>query len=263
MITIEAAFKKTLKKGDKAFVPYIMAGDGGLETLKDKVLFLEDAGATAIELGIPFSDPVADGPIIQAAGIRSLEAGTTLRGVFETIQSFRSLTSIPLVIMTYLNPVLAYGPEAFFQDCEKAAINGLIVPDLPVEEEVLLEELAAKHNVEIIRLVTLTSPIDRIENISKKGKGFLYAVTVTGITGSRSNFQAHLGAHLLKVKEVSPIPVLAGFGISSPEHVTSMTEYCDGVIVGSRIVELFSQNNLDEIKALIAASKKGNTLSAI
>ncbi|MBQ6446815.1 tryptophan synthase subunit alpha [Cytobacillus oceanisediminis] len=263
MITIEAAFKKTLEKGDKAFVPYIMAGDGGLETLKDKVLFLEEAGATAIELGIPFSDPVADGPIIQAAGIRSLEAGTTLRGVFETIQSFRSLTSIPLVIMTYLNPVLAYGPESFFQDCEKAAINGLIVPDLPVEEEVLLEELAAKHNVEIIRLVTLTSPIDRIENISKKGKGFLYAVTVTGITGSRTNFQAHLGAHLLKVKEVSPIPVLAGFGISSPEHVASMAEYCDGVIVGSRIVELFSQNNLDEIKALIAASKKGNTLSAI
>lgn len=263
MITIEAAFKAVLDKGDKAFVPYIMAGDGGLETLKEKVLFLEEAGATAIELGIPFSDPVADGPIIQAAGIRSLQAGTTLKGVLETIQSFRGLTNIPLVIMTYLNPILAYGVEKFFQDCEEAVINGLIVPDLPVEEEVLLEEAAAKYRVEIIRLVTLTSPLDRIEKIAKKGNGFLYAVTVTGITGSRSSFHDHLGAHLLKVKEVSPIPVLAGFGISSPEHVMSMTEYCDGVIVGSKIVQLFSENKLEEIKALIAASKKGNTLPAI
>ncbi|MCM3362903.1 tryptophan synthase subunit alpha [Niallia sp. Sow4_A1] len=263
MKTIREVFHEVLEKGDKAFVPYIMAGDGGLETLKDKVLFLEEAGATAIELGIPFSDPVADGPIIQSAGIRSLQAGTTLKGVFESIQSFRELTTIPLVMMTYLNPILAYGVEVFFQDCEKASINGLIVPDLPVEEEVIIEKLAAKHHVEIIRLVTLTSPLERIENIAKKGNGFLYAVTVNGITGSRTSFQEHLGTHLLKVKEVSPIPVLAGFGISSPEHVTSMTEYCDGVIVGSRIVELFSENKLEEIKELIAASKKGNTLSAI
>lgn len=119
MITIEAAFKATLDKGDKAFVPYIMAGDGGLETLKEKVLFLEEAGATAIELGIPFSDPVADGPIIQVAGIRSLQAGTTLKGVLETIQSFRELTNIPLVIMTYLNPILAYGVENFFRIVKK------------------------------------------------------------------------------------------------------------------------------------------------
>lgn len=256
MITINEAFNKVLENGDKAFVPYIMAGDGGLDTLKEKILFLEQAGATAIELGIPFSDPVADGPIIQAAGIRSLQNGTTLKGVFQTIQSFRESTTIPLIMMTYLNPVIAYGLQAFFQDCEKASINGIIIPDLPVEEEEILLGLAKKYHVEIIRLVTLTSPIERIEMIAKKGNGFLYAVTVTGITGARTTFNEHLGPHLLQVKEVSPIPVLAGFGISTPEHVKAMIEYCDGVIVGSKIVELFEQNKLEEIQELIAASKK-------
>ena len=263
MISIKDAFDKVLEKGDKAFVPYIMAGDGGLDSLKDKITFLENAGATAIEVGIPFSDPVADGPIIQAAGIRSLQAGTTLKGVFNTIQSFRASTNIPLIMMTYLNPILAYGLESFFKDCENASINGIIVPDLPVEEEDLLSDVAEQYGVEIIRLVTLTSPLDRIEDIAKKGNGFLYAVTVTGITGSRTTFQDHLGTHLLKVKEVSPIPVLAGFGISSPEHVQSMTQYCDGVIVGSKIVDLFDKNKLDEIKELIDASKIGKTIRTV
>ncbi|MCT2346429.1 tryptophan synthase subunit alpha [Bacillales bacterium AN1005] len=256
MTTIAERFDEVKKNGDKAFVPYIMAGDGGLETLEEKIKFLENAGATAIELGIPFSDPVADGPIIQAAGIRALQAGTTLKKVFDTLVSFRETTTIPIVFMTYLNPILAYGIEAFFASCEKSGVNGLIVPDMPIEEEGLLLSSAQKHQVEIIRLVTLTSSIDRIAQIAKKGNGFLYAVTVTGITGSRTVFQAQLGEHLLKVKEVSPIPVLAGFGISTPEHVKEMTKHCDGVIVGSKIVELFHKNELDEIKSLIAASKK-------
>ncbi|WP_445506213.1 tryptophan synthase subunit alpha [Niallia sp. 03190] len=256
MITIAEAFAQVKKNGDKAFVPYIMAGDGGLESLEEKIKFLENAGATAIEVGIPFSDPVADGPIIQAAGIRALKAGTTLKKVFETISSFRASTSIPLVFMTYINPILSYGIEAFFQSCNKANINGIIVPDLPIEEEEILLPFAEKYQVEIVRLVTLTSPIDRIETIAKKGNGFLYAVTVTGITGARTSFQEHLGQHLLNVKEVSAIPVLAGFGISTPEHVKSMTQYCDGVIVGSKIVDLFDKNDLEGIKNLIAASKK-------
>ncbi|MDE5053339.1 tryptophan synthase subunit alpha [Niallia taxi] len=256
MTTIAERFDEVKRNGDKAFVPYIMAGDGGLETLEEKIKFLENAGATAIELGIPFSDPVADGPIIQAAGIRALQAGTTLKKVFDTLASFRETTTIPIVFMTYLNPILAYGIEAFFASCEKSGVNGLIVPDMPIEEEGLLLSSAQKHQVEIIRLVTLTSSIDRIAQIAKKGNGFLYAVTVTGITGSRTVFQAQLGEHLLKVKEVSPIPVLAGFGISTPEHVKEMTKHCDGVIVGSKIVELFHKNELDEIKSLIAASKK-------
>lgn len=256
MVTIAEAFAKVKENGDKGFVPYIMAGDGGLETLEKKIKFLEESGATAIEVGIPFSDPVADGPIIQAAGIRALKAGTTLNKVFNTIISFRKETSIPLVFMTYINPILSYGVEAFFQSCKEANINGLIVPDMPMEEEEILLAAAAKHDVELIRLVTLTSPMERIATIANKGNGFLYAVTVTGITGARTTFQEHLGPHLLKVKEISPIPVLAGFGISTPEHVKNMTQYCDGVIVGSKIVELFDQNDLEGIKALINATKK-------
>ncbi|PKG23802.1 tryptophan synthase subunit alpha [Niallia nealsonii] len=256
MATIAEAFAKVQENGDKGFVPYIMAGDGGLETLEEKIKFLEESGATAIEVGIPFSDPVADGPIIQAAGIRALKAGTTLNKVFNTIISFRKETSIPLVFMTYINPILSYGVEAFFKSCEEANINGLIVPDMPMEEEEILLNAATKHQVELIRLVTLTSPMERIATIANKGNGFLYAVTVTGITGARTTFQEHLGPHLLKVKEVSPIPVLAGFGISTPEHVKNMTQYCDGVIVGSKIVELFDKNDLEGIKALINATKK-------
>ncbi|MFT8320466.1 MAG: tryptophan synthase subunit alpha [Bacillus sp. (in: firmicutes)] len=256
MLTIAEAFAEVKKNGDKAFVPYIMAGDGGLESLEEKIKFLEKAGATAIEIGIPFSDPVADGPIIQAAGIRALQAGTTLKKVFEAIVSFRASTTIPLVIMTYINPILSFGIEAFFQSCKKASIQAIIVPDLPIEEEDMLLTYADNYQVEIIRLVTLTSPIDRIETIAKKGNGFLYAVTVTGITGSRASFQEHLGTHLLNVKEVSPIPVLAGFGISTPDHVKNMTQYCDGVIVGSKIVDLFEKNDLEGIQELINASKK-------
>lgn len=256
MTKLKDAFFTVLENGDKAFVPYIMAGDGGIASLKDKVIFLQEAGVTAIEVGIPFSDPVADGPVIQEAGIRALQEGTTLKSVLQSIESFAEEITVPIVVMTYINPIIAYGLEAFFYDCQKAKISGLIVPDLPIEEESLIQVLADQHQVEIIRLVTLTSPIDRIETIAKKGNGFLYAVTVTGITGSRASFQEHLGTHLLRVKEVSPIPVLAGFGISTPEHVKNMTNYCDGVIVGSKIVELFAKNDLEGIKQLIAASKK-------
>lgn len=258
MKTIAESFAEVKQNGNKAFVPYIMAGDGGLESLESKIKFLEKAGATAIELGIPFSDPVADGPIIQAAGIRALQAGTTVKGVFEALTSFRASTSIPIVFMTYLNPILAYGIVEFFESCQKAGVNGIIVPDLPIEEEGILSSSAKASGVEIIRLVTLTSSMDRIATIASKGNGFLYAVTVTGITGARTTFQEHLGAHLLKVKEVSPIPVLAGFGISTPEHVKNMTQYCDGVIVGSKIIDLFEKNDLEAIQALINASKKVN-----
>ncbi|MCE4047533.1 MULTISPECIES: tryptophan synthase subunit alpha [Bacillaceae] len=256
MVTIAERFAQVEKNGDKAFVPYIMAGDGGLDTLEEKIKFLESSGATAIELGIPFSDPVADGPIIQAAGIRALQAGTTLKKVFQTLTSFRETTTIPIVFMTYLNPIIAYGIEDFFQSCEESGVNGIIVPDMPIEEEGLVQAAADKHHIEIIRLVTLTSSLDRIAQIAKKGNGFLYAVTVTGITGARTVFQEQLGEHLLKVKEVSPIPVLAGFGISTPQHVKDMTQYCDGVIVGSKIIELFEKNDLEGIRSLIAASKR-------
>lgn len=255
MNRIEKVFQILKQNNEKAFIPYIMAGDGGLDTLAEKITFLEKAGATAIEIGIPFSDPVADGPVIQQAGIRALQAGTTLRDVIAKVAEIRPIVHIPLIFMTYMNPIMAYGIGNFISDASKAGVDGLILPDLPAEEEEIIAPIAKRAGIEIIRLVTLTSPIGRIKEISERGKGFLYAVTVNGITGARKGFNEELGLHLKKVKEASPIPVLAGFGISEPSHVQEMNRHCDGVIVGSKIIELFESRDYAGIEALIAASK--------
>ncbi|MEH7346654.1 tryptophan synthase subunit alpha [Bacillus sp. JJ1532] len=255
MNRIEKVMQALRKNNEKAFVPYIMAGDGGLNSLAERITFLEKAGATAIEIGIPFSDPVADGPVIQQAGIRALESGTTLRGILEAIAEIRPIVHIPLIFMTYMNPIMAFGIQSFLDECSRSGVDGLILPDLPIEEEDLIAPYAEKAGIEIIRLVTLTSPLERVQEISSKGRGFLYAVTVNGITGARKGFNEQLGEHLKKVKSVSNLPILAGFGIASPSHVQEMNQYCDGVIVGSKIIELFERGDLDGIKELIKASK--------
>lgn len=255
MNRIKKVMQTLTANNEKAFVPYIMAGDGGLDQLADRIAFLEKAGATAIEIGIPFSDPVADGPIIQSAGIRALDSGVTLRDVLRTIGEIRPIIHTPLIIMTYMNPIMAFGISAFIDECFRTGIDGLILPDLPIEEEEIIAPYAEAAGIEIIRLVTLTSPLERIEEISKKGNGFLYAVTVNGITGTRKGFKEGLGEHLQRVKSVSALPVLAGFGISSPSHVQEMNQYCDGVIVGSKIIEYFNDGNLSAIEELVQASK--------
>ncbi|MBN6885784.1 tryptophan synthase alpha chain [Cytobacillus horneckiae] len=255
MNRIEKVFQNLQKNNQKAFVPYIMAGDGGIDSLKEKITFLEKAGATAIEIGIPFSDPVADGPVIQQAGIRALKEGTTLKDVVAAVAEIRPIVHIPLLFMTYTNPMMAYGFEQFIKDIEASGIDGLIVPDMPIEQEELIVPYLEEAHIELIRLVTLQSPLSRIEEIAKRGKGFVYAVTVNGITGARSSFKEELGAHLKKVKELSPIPVLAGFGISFPDQVEEMITYCDGVIVGSKMIELFDKGDLQSIVDLIDASK--------
>lgn len=249
------AIRNCVKSGDKAFVPYIMAGDGGIETLKGTILFLQEIGVTAIELGIPFSDPVADGPVIQEAGERALAKGVTLRAVLEEIGSFKEEVTVPLVFMTYLNPIICYGVDKFVEDCAKNGVSGIIVPDLPYEEKDLLEEALNKFDIALIPLVSLTSPTERIEKITSAGEGFIYAVTVNGITGVRSGFRDDLDLHLKKLKEVSPVPVLAGFGISTPAQVESMGNVVDGVIVGSAIVQALHDQDLDTVKKLVQASK--------
>lgn len=251
-----ASVMKNLKDNHKkAFIPYIMAGDGGLEVLPERMIFLEKMGATAIEIGIPFSDPVADGPVIQAAGKRALENGTTLKAVIQTIANIRPIVQIPFIIMTYFNPVIAYGVQRFIEDCSHAGVDGLIFPDLPIEEEGLITPYTEKAGIEIIRLVTLTTPPERIQLISNKGSGFVYAVTVTGITGGRKEFSQDLAEFIKRVQNASYLPVLAGFGISEPSHVQEMNQYCDGVIVGSKIIDLYEQGDLDGLKELINASK--------
>ncbi|WP_442594063.1 tryptophan synthase subunit alpha [Neobacillus sp. D3-1R] len=255
MNRIEQQFSERMIKGEKLFVPYIMAGDGGLEVLGERLTLLEKLGASAIEIGIPFSDPVADGPTIQKAGIRSLKAGTTLKEVIETLADIRLKVQIPLVVMTYMNPILAYGIDRFVTDVKQSGIDACIIPDLPIEEEDIIAPKLEAEGVELIRLVTMLTPKDRIRKIAERGNGFLYTVTVKGITGARNEFDQTLVSFLEDVKEISNKPVLAGFGVSSPEQVRELSQHCDGVVVGSRIVDLFHENNLEGIKELVEASK--------
>ena len=256
MNLIEQTFIGIKENNQKAFIPYIMAGDGGLECLVDRLSLLERLGATAIEVGVPFSDPVADGPTIQRAGLRALENGTTLRGIIEELNKAREIISIPILLMTYLNPIYAYGIGEFVRDIRNAGIDGCIIPDLPIEEEDIITEQLEDAKIELIRLVTLTTPLERIKTISSRGKGFLYTVTVKGITGTRNEYDADLHQFLKTVKDVSPIPVMAGFGISNEAQITELTNYCDGVIVGSKIVDLFEQGSLNELEKLMSSFKQ-------
>lgn len=253
MKTLEKKIRFCIEEGGKAFVPYIMAGDGGLGTLKERLLFLQEAGVTTIEVGIPFSDPVADGEAIQRAGARALAEGVTLRNVLEELERCSGEVAVPLVIMTYLNPVLAFGMPQFVEACGRAGISGLIIPDLPLEESGLLREILKETDIAWIPLVSLTSPDDRIAKIAGNAEGFLYAVTVNGITGERNEFGTDIYSHLARVKQVSPVPVLAGFGISTQAQVKEMGAYTDGVIVGSAIVEAFHRDDLESIRDLVQA----------
>jgi tryptophan synthase alpha chain len=255
MNRIEQSFRALKDQDRKAFIPYIMGGDGGLQNLTERLLTLEKFGATLIEVGVPFSDPVADGPTIQQAGIRALKNGTTLKGIISEITKAREMVSIPIVLMTYLNPIYSYGISKFAQDIAKAGVDGCIIPDLPIEEEDLLAAELEDVGIELIRLVTLTSPIERIKEISSRGKGFLYSVTVKGITGTRNEFAKEVVDFLKQVKEVSPIPVVAGFGISNEKQIKELTPHCDGVIVGSKIVDLLDRNDLDGLESFMSVLK--------
>jgi tryptophan synthase alpha chain len=255
MNRIEQSFKALNEQNRKAFIPYIMAGDGGLNILPETLTTLEKFGATLIEVGVPFSDPVADGPTIQQAGIRSLQNGTTLRGIIAELTKARGVVSIPIVLMTYLNPIYSYGISTFAKDLAKAGVDGCIIPDLPIEEEDLLAAELENAGIELIRLVTLTSPRERIKEISSRGKGFLYTVTVKGITGTRNEFDQEVVEFLKRVKEVSPIPVVAGFGISTESQIKELTPHCDGVIVGSKIVDLLNKNDINGLESFMSVLK--------
>ena len=255
-MTLQTAIESVIKSGEKAFIPYIMAGDGGLDSLRGTILRLQQAGVTAIEVGIPFTDPVADGPTIEKAGERALANGTNLRSVLAALKEFAHEVTVPLVAMTYLNPILAYGAAAFARDAHEAGIRGLIVPDMPLEESPIIHEELKAKGISLVQLVSLTSPAERIAKLAAASEGFIYAVTVNGITGARSGFSDNLAEHFAKLKSYSTLPVLAGFGISTPGQVAALTAFSDGVIVGSRIVDALTENDWDTIESLVKASKQ-------
>ncbi|MEJ9280470.1 MULTISPECIES: tryptophan synthase subunit alpha [Ureibacillus] len=255
MSQLTEAIVGATRLGHKAFIPYIMAGDGGLDTLKPTILKLQQLGVTAIEVGIPFTDPVADGPTIEEAAVRALAKGTTLRKVLETLASFADEITVPLVAMTYLNPILAYGIDAFAKDAYEAGIRGVIIPDMPLEESTIVHPSLKAYGVDLVQLVSLTSTPERIEKLTKASEGFIYAVTVNGITGARSTFEGDLESHFEKIQSYTDTPVLAGFGISTPEQVIQFGTFTSGVIVGSKIVDSLTKDDWDTIESLVKASK--------
>lgn len=233
---------------EKLFVPYIMAGAQGLAQLPQEIEMLTEAGASAIELGVPFSDPVADGPMIQAAGIRAFEHQVTLKKIIAVLTE--NNFSVPLILMGYSNSFFHYGIKNLVTDLQKTDVKGLIIPDLPYEHRALiLEDLA---DIALLPLISLTSSSERIQTLVSEAEGFVYAVTVNGITGTDQNYRTDLTKHLANVKAFSNIPVLAGFGISTKEHVENFEQVCDGVVIGSKIVQSLYEDGIAETKKLLA-----------
>lgn len=228
----------------KAFIPFITCGDPDLETTEQLIYAMERAGADLIELGIPFSDPTAEGPVIQEANIRSLSAGTTTDKVFDLVRRVRKTTQIPLVFMTYANVIFSNGIDRFAKTAAEAGIDGIILPDVPFEEADEFEVPFAKVGIDRIPMIAPTSH-ERIAAIAKKAHGFVYCVSSLGVTGVRSNITTDIGAMVALVKEQQGIPCAVGFGISTPEQARTMAAQSDGAIVGSAIVKLCAQYGKD------------------
>lgn len=224
----------------KAFIPFITCGDPSLEITEQLVYAMEKAGADLIELGIPFSDPTAEGPVIQDADLRALSGGVTTDSIFEMVKNIRKNSQIPMVFMTYANVVFSYGTEQFIQKAAGLGMDGLILPDIPYEEKAEFDTVCQKYGIALISMIAPTSH-DRIRMIAKEAQGFLYCVSSLGVTGTRSEITTDVGAMISLVKEVSEVPCAVGFGISTPEQAAEMAKVSDGVIVGSAIVKLCGQ----------------------
>lgn len=224
----------------KAFIPFITAGDPSLEITEQLIIKMEEAGADLIEIGIPFSDPVAEGIVIQEANERALKAGTTTDKIFQMVERVRKKTDVPLAFMTYINPIYTYGTERFLKNCNKCGIDAIIVPDLPFEEKNEVKPFCNQYGVELISLIAPTSH-DRIKMIAKEADGFVYCVSSMGVTGVRSEIKTDINKMVKLVKEAQNIPCAIGFGISTPEQAEEMSRYADGVIVGSAIVKIVAQ----------------------
>ncbi len=236
-------------KNGKAFIGFLTAGDPSLDKTEEFVLEMVKAGADLIEIGIPFSDPIAEGEVIQRANIRALANGTTMDKVFETVKRIRQKTQIPLVFLTYLNPVFTYGYDHFFRECSEHGIDGVIIPDIPFEEKGELMPFSDKYNVDIISLIAPTSE-ERINKLASCAKGFVYCVSSKGVTGVRSEIKTDLQSIVSSVRSATNVPVAVGFGISTPQQASEIAKYADGIIVGSAIVKIIEEFGNDAGKPL-------------
>lgn len=235
MSRISKAFEK-----EKAFIAFITGGDPDMETTEKLIPKIAEAGADLIEIGIPFSDPIAEGVVIQEADVRALKAGATTDKLFEMVVRVRKKTQVPLVFMTYMNPIYTYGTERFMERCAQVGIDGVIIPDVPFEEKEEVSKACQKAGVKLISMIAPTSK-ERIHMIAREAEGFLYCVSSLGVTGVRNKITTDISEMIEQVRQISNIPCAIGFGIATPEQAYEMAKITDGVIVGSAIVKLIAQ----------------------
>ncbi len=246
---VAAAFSRCFAKGEKALVTYVMAGDPDVATSKAMALACVEGGADLLEIGIPFSDPVADGPTIQKAAERALASGTKLADVLEVAKAVRARSDVPIALMGYLNPVHNRGLARFVDDCVRAGVDALIIPDLLPEEAGELLSLATPRGVKVVFLLAPTSGPDRIAAAAKDATGFLYFVSVTGVTGTGKAVPAEIADRVRAIRQRSAVPVVIGFGISTPEEAKALGKHADGVVVGSAIVNRIAEGGSRKARA--------------
>ncbi|WP_026840823.1 tryptophan synthase subunit alpha [Citrifermentans bremense] len=261
MSRISDRFASLKERGEKALVTFVTAGDPDLATTEKVVLELERAGADLIELGVPFSDPMADGPTIQLSSDRALASGTTLPAILELVSRLREKTQVPIVLMGYFNPIFAYGSERFAFDAAQAGVDALLVVDLPPEEAAELKGATDSCGLDLIFLLTPTSDASRVAMVARQGSGFIYYVSVTGVTGARSAVADDLAARVTEVRGALELPLVVGFGISTPEQAGEVARVADGVVVGSALVKYFEKYQgaelLEQLGGFVSALKQG------
>lgn len=241
-------------KNHKAFIPFVVADDPDFDTTVANIVALTEGGADIVEVGIPFSDPIADGGVIQAADLRAFDAGVRTQTVFEIVAAARKQTDVPIVFLTYLNIVFKYGYDAFCQKCQALGVSGLVIPDMPYESRDDIVPTADKYGIDIIPLIAPTSG-HRVEKIAKAASGFIYVVSSLGITGERNEFFNGLKDLVAEIKSYTDVPTAIGFGVHTPEQAKDMAEIADGVIIGSAIVDIVAQKKQAAPEAVEAFTK--------
>jgi tryptophan synthase alpha chain len=263
---IDQKFDDLRAAGQKALVAYISAGDPHLEATHDLAIAFEKAGVDILELGVPFSDPLADGIVNQLAAARALVAGTTVRGVLGVVREIRRTSELPIVLYTYMNPIYRFGFEAFHREAEAAGVDGLLILDLPPHEDAQNAELSQSTGLKRIRLIAPTTPPARIEQLTREASGFIYYVSREGVTGEQASVAASLGEGVAAIRATTPLPIAVGFGISTPDHVREVARHADAVVVGSAIVKRIADHGkspelvqlvADFVRPLAEATKQG------
>jgi tryptophan synthase alpha chain len=244
------------RAGHKALIPYVTVGYPSVEDTLKAVPLMAGNGSDMVELGIPFSDPLADGATIQKASFRALKNGVTPQLCLEVAAKLRQKVDVPLLFMTYFNPVLHYGLKEFCSNCGKSGVDGLIIPDLPPDEGLELEEITQKQDLDLIYLLAPTSSDERISLVAERARGFIYLVSVTGVTGARKSLPQELNSFVLRVRKAAGQPLCVGFGISTPEQASQVAEIADGVIVGSRIIQLMETEGLASVGNFVSELRR-------